>query len=95
MNFIPPFEFHRVVIAPWTTDLDTFGWIALMGFLVATACGLVGNYLILRRMALVGDAISAIQPKVSRSVDHGAMTTRWNSKGGMKFMAVSWGETRG
>jgi len=29
-----------------------------MGFLVATACGLVGNYLILRRMALVGDAIS-------------------------------------
>jgi manganese/zinc/iron transport system permease protein len=30
----------------------------LMGFLVATACGLVGNYLILRRMALVGDAIS-------------------------------------
>jgi len=29
-----------------------------MGFLVAAACGLVGNYLILRRMALVGDAIS-------------------------------------
>lgn len=29
-----------------------------MGFLVATACGLIGNYLILRRMALVGDAIS-------------------------------------
>jgi manganese/zinc/iron transport system permease protein len=29
-----------------------------MGFLVATACGLVGNYLILRRMALMGDAVS-------------------------------------
>ena len=29
-----------------------------MGFFVTTACGLVGNYLILRRMALVGDAIS-------------------------------------
>jgi manganese/zinc/iron transport system permease protein len=29
-----------------------------MGFFVTSACGLVGNYLILRRMALVGDAIS-------------------------------------
>ena len=29
-----------------------------MGFLVTAACGLIGNYLILRRMALVGDAIS-------------------------------------
>ena len=56
--FIPPFDFHKVLVTPWTTDLGTFGWIALMGFFVATACGLVGNYLILRRMALVGDAIS-------------------------------------
>ncbi len=29
-----------------------------MGFLITSACGLIGNYLILRRMALVGDAIS-------------------------------------
>src|SRR6185436_890814 len=58
MNVIPPFDFQRVVVAPWTSDAGTFGWVALMGFLVATACGLVGNYLILRRMALVGDAIS-------------------------------------
>jgi manganese/zinc/iron transport system permease protein len=57
-QLIPPFDFHRVVVSPWTTDLGIFGWVALMGFLVATACGLVGNYLILRRMALVGDAIS-------------------------------------
>jgi len=57
-NLIPSFDFHRVVISPWTTELDSFGWVVLMGFLVATACGLVGNYLILRRMALVGDAIS-------------------------------------
>jgi manganese/zinc/iron transport system permease protein len=58
MNLIPPFNFHNVVVAPWTSGLNSFGWIALMGFLVAAACGLVGNYLILRRMALVGDAIS-------------------------------------
>jgi manganese/zinc/iron transport system permease protein len=58
MNLIPPFDFHRVIVQPWTDNLASYGWIALMGFLVATACGLVGNYLILRRMALVGDAIS-------------------------------------
>lgn len=57
-SFIPAFDFHKAVIAPWTSDLGSFGWIALMGFFVAAACGLVGNYLILRRMALVGDAIS-------------------------------------
>jgi manganese/zinc/iron transport system permease protein len=45
-------------VGPWTVDLFSYGWIMLMGFFVATACGLVGNYLILRRMALVGDAIS-------------------------------------
>src|SRR5262245_56187407 len=57
-SFIPPFAFQKVIAAPWTTDFSIYGWIMLMGFLVATACGLVGNYLILRRMALVGDAIS-------------------------------------
>ncbi len=57
-HLIPPFDFHQVMVAPWTTDLNTHGWTMLMGFLVAAACGLVGNYLILRRMALVGDAIS-------------------------------------
>jgi len=58
MTLIPPFDFQRVIVAPWTSDIGSYGWIALMGFFVATACGLVGNYLMLRRMALVGDAIS-------------------------------------
>lgn len=57
-TFIPPFEFERVIVSPWTTDIASYGWIMLMGFFVAAACGLVGNYLMLRRMALVGDAIS-------------------------------------
>jgi len=57
-NFLPAFDVQRVLVTPWTADFGTYGWIALMGFLVAAACGLVGNYLILRRMALVGDAIS-------------------------------------
>jgi manganese/zinc/iron transport system permease protein len=58
MNLIPPFRFFDVFVAPWTEHAATFKWIALMGFFVAVACGLIGNYLILRRMALVGDAIS-------------------------------------
>ena len=57
-NLVPEFDFTRVFVAPWTADVQTFVWIAVMGFFVASACGLVGNYLILRRMALVGDAIS-------------------------------------
>jgi manganese/zinc/iron transport system permease protein len=57
-DFLPPFDAHRFFVAPWTTDLATYGWMTLMAFLVTAACGLVGNYLILRRMALVGDAIS-------------------------------------
>lgn len=56
--FIPPFGFHRVFVEPWTELLPLFGWIALMGFFVTAACGLVGNYLMLRRMALMGDAVS-------------------------------------
>ena len=57
-NLIPDFDAHAVFVAPWTEDLALFGWIGLMGFLVTAACGLVGNYLILRRMALMGDAVS-------------------------------------
>ena len=57
-ELIPAFDWHRVMVLPWTEDLPLFGWIGLMGFAVAAACGLVGNYLILRRMALMGDAVS-------------------------------------
>jgi len=57
-SLIPPFDFHRVFIAPWTADFSMTIWVVLMGFFVTAACGLVGNYLLLRRMALVGDAIS-------------------------------------
>lgn len=57
-QLIPPFDFHRVVVAPWTEQFSFSIWIVLMGALVGAACGIVGNYLLLRRMALVGDAIS-------------------------------------
>ena len=57
-DFIPMFDWQRVVVQPWTADFSITVWIVLMGFFVTAACGLVGNYLLLRRMALVGDAIS-------------------------------------
>ena len=52
------FDWQRVMVEPWAVDSAISGWIVLMGFLVTAGCGLVGNYLLLRRMALVGDAIS-------------------------------------
>ena len=55
---IPEFDWQRVVIDPWAVDCSSSIWIVLMGFFVAAACGLVGNFLLLRRMALIGDAIS-------------------------------------
>lgn len=65
VDLIPPFSWNDVVVAPWQGGFSAEQpaspmafWQALMGFCVAAACGLVGNYLILRRMALVGDAIS-------------------------------------
>ena len=40
----------------WYWQVD--GWIALAGTLCAIACALVGNFLVLRRLSLIGDAIS-------------------------------------
>jgi manganese/zinc/iron transport system permease protein len=58
VNLIPEFQFHRVFVEPWTTELGSHGLMALVTFLVGSTCGLIGNFLILRRMALVGDAMS-------------------------------------
>lgn len=57
-KLIPAFDWQRVVVDPWVVDGLFSFWIVFMGFLVTAACGLVGNYLLLRRMALIGDAIS-------------------------------------
>ncbi|MFZ0711205.1 MAG: metal ABC transporter permease [Terrimicrobiaceae bacterium] len=57
-DFIPSFDWQRVIVHPWVDDFPITLWIVLMGFFVTGACGLVGNFLLLRRMALVGDAIS-------------------------------------
>ncbi|HQU08478.1 MAG: hypothetical protein B7X06_01120 [Verrucomicrobia bacterium 21-51-4] len=57
-ELIPAYDPYVVWQYPWTDGLSSYGWVMLGGFLVAAACGLVGNFLILRRMALIGDAMS-------------------------------------
>lgn len=44
------------VSAQWIWELD--GWIVLAGILCAVAAALPGNFLLLRRMSMLGDAIS-------------------------------------
>lgn len=57
-QFFPAFDWYTVFIQPWSEYAVNSFWIVLMGFLVAGTCGLVGCFVILRRIALVGDAIS-------------------------------------
>lgn len=40
----------------WQPEIDN--WIVLVGILSACSCALLGNYLVLRRLSLMGDAIS-------------------------------------
>ena len=40
----------------WQWSLD--GWIVIAGILSAASCALLGNFLVLRRMSMMGDAIS-------------------------------------
>lgn len=37
---------------------ETYGWIAAMGIAVSVTCALLGCFLVLRRIALIGDAVS-------------------------------------
>ena len=77
-SLFPSFDWHRVIVQPWVNDFPITFWIVWMGFLVTAACGLVGNFLLLRRMALVGDAIShSILPGLVVSFMVFRTTTTW------------------
>ncbi|MEW6279122.1 MAG: metal ABC transporter permease [Candidatus Eremiobacterota bacterium] len=46
--------------------IELYGWIVAMGLAVSTACALLGCFLVLRRMALLGDAVShAVLPGIA------------------------------
>ena len=55
---MPQFDLYHAFFFPWKEGLGVYGPIFLMGFLVNLSCSLIGNFLILKRMALMGDAIS-------------------------------------
>ncbi len=57
-DLIPPFDWQRVIVDPWTEHMPGTLWMVLMALVLGLPCALLGNYLLLRRMALVGDAIS-------------------------------------
>ncbi|MCH2614467.1 MAG: metal ABC transporter permease [Opitutales bacterium] len=57
-RLIPEFDWQTVFVQPWAEYASNSLWIVLMGFLVSGTCGLVGCFVVLRRMALGGEAIS-------------------------------------
>ncbi|MEJ6522590.1 MAG: metal ABC transporter permease, partial [Opitutales bacterium] len=59
-DFFPPFNFIDTFWIPWesTEDFIWNGKIVAMGFLVSLACGLIGAFIVVRKLALMGDAIS-------------------------------------
>lgn len=81
-DWIPAFDAHRVFVEPWTVNVSLKLWIVIMGFLVLATCGWVGQYLILRRMALMGDAIShSILPGLAGAFLVGAWWTGFGGSG--------------
>ena len=60
MHFIPSFDFERIFLQPWSgSELVAWnGQVILMGLLVCWASGIIGTFIVVRRMALMGDAIS-------------------------------------
>lgn len=60
MTLIPEFNFSKVFLEPWSSStlINWNGQIMLMGFMVCWTCGIVGSFIVIRRMALMGDAIS-------------------------------------
>ena len=60
MSLIPSFDFEKIFLHPWS-DADLVAWngqVVLMGLLVCWASGIIGTFIVVRRMALMGDAIS-------------------------------------
>ncbi len=57
---IPPFDFQTHVLGPWSSPEIAAGtfWTMATCSLVAICCGLLGCFLIVQGLALIGDAIS-------------------------------------
>ncbi|MCP4847739.1 MAG: metal ABC transporter permease [Verrucomicrobiaceae bacterium] len=51
-------NFHRIFVEPWQSHAAHYWPVFAMALFVTVACALIGNYLVLRRISLIGDAIS-------------------------------------
>ena len=59
VDLIPPLNWDRDIAAAWMgASGENAVWTVILGTLVAIACGLIGCYLIVQRLSLIGDAIS-------------------------------------
>lgn len=65
MNAVPEcWSSVALYAASWSWMLD--GWIIVTGALAAVACSLLGNFLVLRKMSMLGDAIThAVLPGIA------------------------------
>ncbi len=55
-EFFPPLDLNDTFWAPWATPKD-FAWnaqIVGMGIMVALSCGLIGAFIVARKLALMG-----------------------------------------
>lgn len=59
-----PFDIGMMLAFQWSWALD--GWIVLVGALAAVSASLLGNFLVLRKMSMLGDAIThAVLPGIA------------------------------
>lgn len=58
IDLIPEFNAYRVFVEPWTVNLAQTLLMTSIALIVALSSALIGNYLVLRRMSMLGDAIS-------------------------------------
>ena len=71
----------------WYWQVD--GWMVLAGALCAMSCALVGNFLVLRRLSLIGDAIShAVLPGIAAAFLWTGSRSTWIAMVGAAIVGV-------
>lgn len=71
----------------WYWQVD--GWMVLAGALCAMSCALVGNFLVLRRLSLIGDAIShAVLPGIAAAFLWTGSRSAWVAIAGAAIVGV-------
>ena len=82
--FVPDFDLIDTFVTPWSNQAEIAwnGQIITMGILVSLACGLVGSFIVVRKLALMGDAISHVNAK------RGEVRNMENRANGVSFVTA-------